>query len=81
MLDGYTFIKNNHPLDVKRGGVWLCIKDSFPGKSRPDIATLPDCIVCEIQLNRKKYFLATIYRSLSQSTTELVNSMESFELM
>ena len=46
MLDGYLFIKDNHPLNVKRGGVGLYIKDSFPATNRPDI-------VSEIQLNRK----------------------------
>ena len=81
MLDGYTSIKNKHPLNVKCGGVGLYIKDSIPATNRPDIATLPECIVCDIQLNQKKYFFATIYRSLSQSTTELVNFMENFELM
>ena len=81
VLDGYTFIKENHPLNVKRGGVGLYIKDSFPATNRPDIVTLSECIVCEIQLNRKKYFFATIYRSPSPSTTELVDFMENFELM
>ena len=80
VLDGYTFIKENHPLNVKRGGVGLYIKDSFPATNRPDMLTLSECIVCEIQLNRKNYFFATIYRSPSQSATELVDFMENFEL-
>ena len=31
-LDGYSFIKANHPQNVKRGGVGLYIKDSLPSK-------------------------------------------------
>ena len=52
-LNGYTFIKNNHPQNVKIGGVGLYIKDSLPSKRRSDLVTLPECIVYEIQLNRK----------------------------
>ena len=33
-LDGYTFIQDNHPRNVKRGGIGLYIKDSLPSKNR-----------------------------------------------
>ena len=56
-LDGYSFYNDNHPQNVKRGGVGLYIKDSLPSKHRLDLVTLPECVVCEIQLNRKKIFL------------------------
>ena len=72
LLNGYTFIKDNIPLDVKWGGVGLYIKDSFPATNRPDIVIISECIICEIQLNWKKYFYAIIYRTPSQSATELV---------
>ena len=36
VLNGYTFIKNDHPHNVKRGGVGLYIKDSFASKIRSD---------------------------------------------
>ncbi len=54
-LDGYTFIKENHLQNVKRGGVGLYVRDSLPSKNRSDLVTLPECVVCEIELNRKKY--------------------------
>ena len=62
-LDGYSFYKDNHPQNVKRGGVGLCVKDSLPSKHRIELVTLPECVVCEIQLNRKKYFYAVFYKS------------------
>ena len=31
-LDGYSFIKSNHPQNVKRGGVGLYVKDSLASK-------------------------------------------------
>ena len=80
-LNGYTFVKSNHPRDVKRGGVGLYIKDSLPSKRRSDLETLPECIVYEIQLNRKKYFFAVIYRSPSQDQSEFDNFTINFELM
>ena len=80
-LDGYTFIQSNHPHDVKRGGVGLYIKESLASRSRSDLVTLPECIVCEIQSNRKKYFFVVIYRSPSQDQGEFDDFMINFELL
>ena len=80
-LDGYTFVRENHPQNVKRGGVGLYIKDAIPSRNRPDLVTLPECIVYEIQLHRKKYFFAVIYRSPSQGPEEFDNFAINFELM
>ena len=66
---------------MRRGGVWLYIKDSLPSKNRADLVTLPECIVYEIQLNSKKYFYAVIYRSPSQGPEEFDNFTKNFELM
>ena len=59
----------------------LYIKDTFPAKERPDLEKLPESIVCEIQLNHKKYFFVLIYRSPSQTPDECVAFMGNFELM
>ena len=80
-LDCYSFIKANHPQNVKRGGVGLYIKYSLPSKSRSDLVTLPECIVYEIQLNRKNYYFVVAYRSPSQNQTEFDNFTIDFELM
>ena len=80
-LNGYTFIKNNHPQNVKRGGVGLYIKDSLASKNRSDLVTLPECISYEIQCNKKKYFFSVIYRSPNQSPEEFDNFKTNFELM
>ena len=80
-LNGYTFIKDNHSQNVKRGGVGLYIKDFLPSKRRSDLETLPECIVYEIQLNRKKYFFTVIHRSRTQDQNEFDNFTINFELM
>ena len=71
----------SHPRNVKRGGVGLYIKDSLPSKNRSDLVTLPECIVYEIQLNKKKYFFAVVYRSPSHDQSQFDNFTISFELM
>ncbi len=43
-IDGYTFHKANHPQNAKRGGIGLYVKDSLPLTTRPDLATLKECI-------------------------------------
>ena len=80
-LEGYSFFKNNHPQNVTRGGVGLYVKDSLPTTERIDLVTLPECVVCEIQLNRKKYFFVVIYRSPSQDQDEFDNFAIRLELM
>ena len=80
-LDGYSFHKENHPQNVKRGGVGLYVKDSLPSKNRPDLVTLPECVVCEIKLKRKKYFFVVVYRSPSQNQGEFENFTLNFELL
>ena len=80
-LNGYTFIKNNYPQNVKRGGVGLYIKDSLASKNRSDLVTLPECISYEIQSNKKKYFFAVICRSPNQGPEEFDNFSSNFELM
>ena len=80
-LNGYTLINNNHPQNLKRGSVGLYNKDSLPSKNRSDLVTVPECIVYEIQLNRKKYLFAVIYRSPSQIPEEFDNFSMNFELM
>ena len=66
---------------MKRGGVELYIKDSLPSKNRSNLVTLAECILYEIQFNRKMYFYAVIYRSPSQSPEEFDNFTINFELM
>ena len=76
-----TIDENKLALNVKRGGVGLYMKDSLPSKRRSDLVTLPECIVYEIQINRKKYFFAVIYRSPSQDQNEFDSFTIDFELM
>ncbi len=48
--------------DTRNGGVCLYFREDLPIKSRPDLATIPETIVAEIKLNRKKLFFVLSYR-------------------
>ena len=80
-LDGYYFIKSNHPLNVKRGGVALYVKDSIPMNQRYDLSTLPECVVCEIHINKRKYFFTVVYRAPNQDQDEFKSFTDNFELL
>ena len=80
-INGYTFMNSNHLHNVKRGGVGLYVRNSFPVIRREDLAVLPECIVCEIHLDNKKYFFTVLYRSPSQSQTEFQGFKNNFEVM
>ena len=68
-------------MNVRRGGVGLYIKDSLPKKPRPETATIPESIVCELHIDRKKYFFIVMYRIPSQNQQEFDNFMINFEQM
>ena len=80
-LNGYTFIKSNHPLNVKRGGVGLYSKESIPVINRFNLVTLPECVVSEIRLGSRKYFFVVMYQSPSQVESEFENFMTKFALL
>ena len=81
-LDGYSFIKSSHPLNIKRGGVALYVKDSIPMKQRYDLVTLPECVVCEIHMKIKEiFFHPVVYRAPSQDQDEFKSFSDNFELL
>jgi len=80
-LNRHSFVRNHHPQDLKRGGVGLHVKDTFPVRNRIDLVTLHECIVCEIQLIERKYFLIVQYCSPSQTSSEFGIFMTNFENM
>ena len=40
---------------------------------------LPECLVCEINYDKKKIFIVTLYRSPSQTTNEFDEYLRGFE--
>ena len=69
-IQGYAFVRADHPGDYKRGGVCVYYEEHLPLKIRKDLSLLSECLVCEIKLDRKKSFLSSLYRSPTQSAEE-----------
>ena len=68
-LDGYDLIRADHPQDIKRNGVCVYMKNSL-GAKICGLSKLKECIVIELNLNNKKGYVISLYRSPSQSIDE-----------
>ena len=66
-IERYKRFRCDHRSNLRSGGVCLYFKDHLPLALRPDLTTLDECLVCEIQNRSKRFFLTVLYRSPSQS--------------
>ena len=64
LLNDYTFIPANNPVNTRNGGVGLFYKNSLPVIVRND-SSLDESIVVELKLGRKKIFFTVLHRSPS----------------
>ena len=49
-IEGYKLFRCDHASNLRRDGVCLYFKDHLPLTLRPDLTTLDECLVCEIQM-------------------------------
>ena len=68
LLNDYSFVTANHPLNRKHGGVGLFYKNSLPITIRHDLS-FKESIVVELKSGCKKLFLTVLYRSPSFNHT------------
>ena len=66
-IEGYKLFRCDHASNLRRDGVCLYFKDHLPLTLRPDLTTLDECLVCEIQNGFKRFSLTVLYRSPSKS--------------
>ena len=64
LLNDYTFVSANHPLNIKHGGVGLFYKNYLPTTVRRDMS-FDESIVVELKFGWKEIFLTVLYRSPS----------------
>ena len=64
---------------IRNGGVCLYFKESLPIKERKDLELLPETIVAEIKLDKKKIFFLLSYRHPNLSNGELDEYMQLLE--
>ena len=55
-IEGYKLFRCDHPSNLRKGGVCLYFKDHLPLALRPDLTTLDEFLVCEIQNGFKRFF-------------------------
>ena len=78
VLDGYNLVRSDHPNHVKRGGVCVYIKNSLSTRIC-NISNLNECVVIELNINKKKGYIISLYRSPSQSTDEFEEFLIRFD--
>ena len=71
-IDGFSseIYRSDHPSNTKTGGVCLYFREGLPIRRRTDVELLPEMIISEITLTRKKVFLGTLYHSPSQGSQQ-----------
>ena len=55
---------------MKKGEVCIFYKDHLPISLKPNITTLSEYLVCELNAGKKRCFITVLYRSPSQSIEE-----------
>ena len=73
-LDCYSFIKGNHPRNVRKSSVGRYAKDSLSSKARFDFAIQPECIVYDSHLNKKSTFSPLFIEVPAKMTLNLITS-------
>ena len=77
-INGYKWIRADNPQNTKRGGVCLYYKEHLPIKIL-NFHCLSECIVCEFSYLKKKCFIASLYRSPSQTSDEFELFISKFD--
>ena len=80
MIEDYNLIRSNHPSNTKKGGVCIYYKESLV-KHIANITSLTEYLVCEVTIQNKKGYVAVVYRSPSQSTSEFESFLSDFGVM
>ena len=78
IIKGYNLIRSDHPSNIKRGGVCINYKKSLAVRTI-NITSLTECLVCEVTIQNKKGYVAVVYRSPSQSTSEFESFLSGLE--
>ena len=66
-MEGYNFLRADHHKGNKRGGACMYFKQQLPILRRDDLCNLPECLVTEIRMGKRKWFFTCLYRSSTQS--------------
>ena len=71
-------IRADNPKNIKLGGVCIYYRETIPVKTIR-INDLPECLVCEVNYENKKFFIVALYQSPNQNNDEFNEFLGSFE--
>ena len=77
-IEDYNLIRGDHPSNTKRGGVCIYYEESLAVRI-VNITSLTECLVCEVTIQNKKGYVAVVYRSPRQSTSEFESFLSGSE--
>ena len=69
-LHRYSLMRADHPRDLKRCRVCIYYKVHLSLICKPNLTPLDECLVCQLKIGNKKYFITVLYRSPSQTVEE-----------
>ena len=78
-IQGYNLVRADHPSNTKRGGVCIYYKETLAIRFLDINSILSECLLCEINIDGKKGYLATLYRSPSQTQEDFETFLYQFE--
>ena len=74
-------MRADYPGNVKRRGVCTYFKKSLSTRLLDVPSNSDECFLCEVSYKNKKCFIATLYRSPSQSREEFEKLLCNFEVL
>ena len=77
-IENYTMVRNDHPNNVKRGGVCVYYKSCLP-ICILNTSILNECVALSIEHDKKEIIFLSVYRSPSQSPDEFNKFLQNFE--
>ena len=79
LLNDYTFVPTNNPVNTRHSGMGLFYKNSLPVIVRNDLS-VHESIVVELKFGRKKIFFTVLYRtSFNHTSPEFQAFLSNFE--
>ena len=77
-IKDYRLVRFDHTGNVKRGGVYVCFKESLPVSclSNP---YLKKCLIFEVSINNKRGYVVSIYRAPSQTSDDFNSFITNLE--
>ena len=73
VMEGYTYVPDNHSDNVSHGGVGLFYKDNLHISVRSDLS-FNESLVLELKFPRRKIFFTVLYRSPSFNSKSILFS-------